>query len=89
MSGNSAEQPARQLADDKDQDIEIMWNDLNTEIHSKRSAAQPAFSYRIEGNLMTLFFDNWGKLVSEKNIDTEGGVLSIPAAFSSSVVQTA
>ena len=45
---SSAEQPARQFADDKDQDIEIMWNDLNTEIHSKSSAAQPAFSYRIE-----------------------------------------
>ena len=89
MSGNSAEQPARQLADDKDQDIEIMWNDLNTEIHSKRSAAQPAFSYRLEGNLMTLFFEKCGKLVSERNIHTEGGVPTIPAASSSSAVQTA
>ena len=66
-----------------------MWNDLNTEIHNKRSAAQPAFSYRIEGNLMTLFFEKCGKLVSEKNSDTEGGVPTIPAAPSSSAVQTA
>ena len=49
-------------------DIDIMWSDLDKEISRKSSAAQPAFWYRANGNLLTIFFENCGKLVSETNI---------------------
>ena len=49
-------------------DIDIMWSDLDKEISRKSSAAQPAFWYRAHGNLLTIFFENCGKLVSETNI---------------------
>ena len=62
-------------------DINALWDDLKTEMES--SVEQPAFSYRRQGPLITLFSENCGALVSEKNIDTEGGhVPSICLTFS-------
>ena len=60
----------------RDADIDVMWNDLNAEMKSKSSVEQPAFSYRINGNLMTLFSEECG-FVSETNIDTEDDVPAI------------
>ena len=45
-----------------------MWSDLDKEISRKSNAAQPAFWYRAHGNLLTIFSENCGQLVSETNI---------------------
>ena len=65
----------------REEDIWMMWDDITTEMTSKSSVAQPAFQWRSRGKLLTFFSDKCGDLVSEANIDPEGGVPSICLTF--------
>ena len=67
------------LAFRRTMDLAVLWDDLEKEMES--SAEQPAFDYRKNGPLITLFFKNACELVGERNVDIQGGVPSLCLTF--------
>ena len=69
----------------REDDLDSMWSDLEKEIPRQSSAAQAAFSYRVEGSLLTIFSENCGSHdFWDATIDTEGGVPAICLTFDTS-----
>ena len=59
--------------------IDALWDAVKTQMES--SAERPAFSYRKYGTLITLFSKQCGELVSQRNVNVEGGVPSLCLTF--------
>ena len=67
------------LAFARSMDIDDLWDDIETQMES--SAERPPFFYRKQGPLITLFSENCGELVGERNVDIEGGVSCLCLTF--------
>ena len=65
----------------RDDDIINMWSDLEREIETTSSVEQPAHQYRREGNLLSVWSEKLGTLVSETNPDSDEEAPAIGLTF--------